>query len=236
MNCLEYRRLMEAAPGEAGPEAIGHARTCPACAEFGKRAGAADRTLRAAARIPVPEKLEARILMRQSFPHRSGRRKLRRAWPALAASLLVALVLGLYLGHSAYREAGLHQELVALVKAADYALQAEGTVDGQAVSDALGPVGLALDEQLGSVSFAGRCLVRGNLSGHLVIRESAIPVTVFLMPYEHVSRKSSFEQDGWRGVVIPAAQGTVGLVVPVGSEPVDEKLVDRVVRSVRWRA
>ena len=99
----------------------------------------------------------------------------------------------------------------------------------------LGPVGLAVRQRLGAVSFAGRCLVRGNLSGHLVLRETTVPVTVFLMPRERVARLSRFRRAGWRGMLVPAEQGTVGFLVPADGA-VDQDLVERVVGAVRWPA
>lgn len=235
MNCLEYRRLMETAPAEAGAEAHEHARGCPSCADLGRRAARLDRLMQRAVRVPLPENLEARILMRQSFDRPQRPRARHRAWAALAAGLLLAVAVAWYGVRVVDQEARLHEELVALVEMADYALEARGPVRSDALSDALRPVGLGLREPVGTVSFAGRCLVRGNLSGHLVIRESATPVSVFLMPDEHVSRTSSFRRDGWHGIVAPAGRGTVGMVVP-GEEHIDPALLERMLRAVRWRS
>jgi len=233
MNCLDYRRLMETAPGEAGEKAVAHARACTSCAEFARRAAHVDRLVREAVRLPLPENLEERILMRQSF--RRPRRKLA-GWAALAAGVVLILAGFLFhAGYVAHEETDLHAELVALVEAADYALKARGPVPEESVDEALRPVGLDLLSAVGDVSFAGRCLVRGNLSGHLVLRESALPVTVFLMPDERVARASRFRRNGWQGVVVPAERGSVGIVVPENGG-VDPALVERLVRSVRWPA
>ena len=137
--------------------------------------------------------------------------------------------------HARHLRGHCNAELVALVEAADYALVPRGQVHEGTVSDALRPVGLGLDEPVGNVSFAGRCLVRGNVAGHLVLRESMSPVSVFLMPGEHVSRASSFEREGWHGVVVPAQAGSVGVVVPDGKR-VDPALLELLVRAVRWPA
>jgi hypothetical protein len=153
--------------------------------------------------------------------------------PALAAALVLGVAAVLYGAGKGSDEAGLQAERVALVEAADYALEARGPVREQAVEQALGPVGLAVRQRLGAVSFAGRCLVRGNLSGHLVLRETTVPVTVFLMPRERVARLSRFRRAGWRGMLVPAEQGTVGFLVPADGA-VDQDLVERVVGAVRW--
>ena len=235
MSCLEFRRQMETAPGEASDDLRNHARECAACAEFGRRINAFDRTLNNAARIPRPENLDERILMRQSFGRSQPANRWRRFWPAVAAGLLIVVALTLFNGRALFQEAGLQTELVALVEAADYALAAPGPVAHGDVDAALEPVGLSVAEGLGIVSFAGRCLVRGNLSGHMVLRERSVPITVFLMPAEQVGRRSHFERSGWHGMLVPADHGTVGIVVPDG-EDLDPDLIDRVIEAVRWQA
>ncbi len=227
MNCLEFRRQMETAPAQAGSGAHEHARECPACTDFSRRVAAFDRALGEALRVPVPENLAARILMRQSFPRRSTTR----GWLALAACLVLAIALaaGGYLRY----ESALEHELVALVQAADYALAADEPVDTEALAEALRPVGLGVGAPMGRVSYAGRCLVRGNLSGHLVIRDDAEPVTVFLMPDERMARRSRFEHQGWSGVLVPAGDGTLGFVAPAGKSV--ESVIERVSKAVRWR-
>ena len=231
MNCLDFRRRYEAAPGEADDTMRAHAAACPACGEFMRRVQQVDRRIDAALRVPEPETLRDRILVRQSFRRSSP---LRRWIPALAAVLVVAVALGVAAGSYLYDERRLENEVVALIEAADYALEPTSPVGDDRVADALAPLGLALAADPGPVSFAGRCLVRGNLSGHLVLRDGGEPVTVFLMPKERLLREARFEGGGWNGLLVPAGPGgSLAILGPPGTalEPVRE----RVLRSVRWQ-
>ena len=143
--------------------------------------------------------------------------------------LIGTLLAGKYL----YDEARLEDEVVALVEAADYALAAPGPLAAHSIAETLAPVGLGFETGVERVSFAGRCLVRGKLSGHLVLREDSEPVTVFLMPDERLVRRARFSHQGWSGVLIPDGQGAIAIVARNG-KPADE-LVERVRKAVRWR-
>jgi hypothetical protein len=233
MNCFEFRRLMEIAPRGAGADAMAHALECARCAQSMKDALAFERKLAQAVDVPIPKRLEERILLRQSFRARwrlPAVRPVAWAWAAcLSLAILVAAAGGGYL----YKESHLKQELVALIEAADYALVSRTQLPDGEVADALRPVGLAIGEMPGRVSFAGRCLVKGNLSGHLVLREREQPVTVFLMPEEHTLRRVRFERGGWSGLLIPVGRhGTLAIMAAPG-QPMDE-MASRVLRTVRW--
>ena len=235
MNCFEFRRPMEIAPREAGADAVAHALECPRCAQTMKDALALDRRIAQALDVPVPAHLADRILLRHSFRGRwrvLAARPVSWAWAAcLSLAILAASTVGGYL----YIETELKQELVALIEAADYALVSRAALPGSDVADALRPVGLTLEQLPGSVSFAGRCLVKGNLSGHLVLRERDRPVIVFLMPEEHMLRRVRFERGGWSGLLIPVGRDGTLAVMTVPGQPMDE-VAARVLRMVRWSA
>lgn len=235
MNCLEFRRRIESQPNDEDNRLRAHVRSCEPCAAFAAQLADFDHQIKAALAVPIPEKLAARILLRQSFETRSGLRRWRRhGWVAFAASLLVAVTVGLAASAYLFDEVRLEHEVVALVNAASYALESEGPVSGREVTAALEPVGLAMETPLASVSFAGRCLVRGKLAGHLVLRQRNQPVSVFLMPEERVARRAHFAGGQWTGVLLPAEHGAIAIVAPPGV-PV-EGVADRIIRAVRWPA
>jgi len=185
--------------------------------------------------MSIPHHLQDRILLRQTFRKRRGASIARPVTWAWAACLSLAILAAGAAGGYLYKETQLKQELVALIEAADYALVSRAELPGGEIAAALRPVGLGLDELPGRVSFAGRCLVKGDLSGHLVLREQDRPVTVFLMPAQHLLRRVSFERAGWSGLLIPA--GTDGAVA-VMAEPGQsmEEVASRVMRAIRWSA
>ena len=54
-----------------------------------------------------------------------------------------------------------------------------------------------------TVTFAGPCIVRGKLSGHIVVQGETAPVTVFLIKEQLVSNRATIRSDHYTGVVVP---------------------------------
>lgn len=235
MNCIEFRRLLLTDPGATQPGFAEHRRNCPDCADAVARSAHFERRLREAVNIDVPESLASRILLKQSFetqPERSWWRT-PRAY-ALAASLV--LVLGLAsMGLQSYlQQRHLSEEFVALVTAAPYALAADKPVSGKQISAALQPTGLDLVGDIGHVTFAGRCLVRGKLSGHIVLKGDTAPVTVFLIRDQLVSERATIRSAHYSGIVLPQGTGTIAIVSAPGEAL--EGIEARVRSALRFKA
>lgn len=229
MNCLQFRRVVEADPNGIGELERAHTRQCPACAEHAQRIASFNRVLSAAVNTPVPENLSEKVILRHAFRSTNTQRF---HWPALAAGLLLLVSVALAVGGYFHKEAQLQREVIAMVGAADYALQARGPVAMQSLDTVLGALGLRLDHPLSNVSFAGRCLVRGNLSAHVVMRNVGTPITVFLMPEEHLLRRTKFEDARWSGLLAPAQNGAIAIIAPRGQE-LDE-VTSQVLAAIRW--
>ena len=240
MNCLDFRRNVDTDPKALEPAAREHMQNCTACAAHSRRIAQFNRSLATALKVPVPENLNEKILLRHSFSaHRAKRSRWQRLraprWmPAIAASVLLLLTISATIGAYLYDEAQLQDEVVALVGAAEYALQASGPVATEAMASALKPVGLHLNGDIGDVSFAGRCLVRGKLSGHIVLRDRDNPITVFLMPNESVVRQTYFEGQKWSGVLVPTSKGAIAIVAPRGQAL--KEVTQRILDALHWNA
>lgn len=233
MNCIEFRRMLMTDPLVSDPEFAEHRRTCAACAEAVERSAHLERRLREAVNVQVPENLASRILLKQSFearPHRAWWRNARVY--ALAASVLLALGLVSLSLTSRVEESRLSEEFVALVNGAPNALTARGPVTSGQISEALEAAGLDLAGEIGEVTFAGRCIVRGKLAGHIVVKGDTAPVTVFLIKDRLVSDRATIRSNHYSGFVVPAGVGTIAIVSAPG-EPL-ERLEAEVRSAVRW--
>lgn len=233
MNCIEFRRTLLTDPSVTDPAFADHRRTCPECADAVERSAHFERRLVEAVNIDVPENLASRILLKQSFEPRAGRSWWRRSRVyALAASLVLALgLVGLQL-NSQLQQRRLSGEFVALVNGAPYALATSTPVSGREISATLEPAGLDLQGSIGDVTFAGRCLVRGKISGHIVVQGETAPVTVFLISEQLVTSRATINSEFYSGVVLPQGTGTIAIVSAPG-ESLGE--VEAQVRSaIRW--
>lgn len=232
MNCIDFRRLAETEPGCDDPAFIDHAAQCQSCAAFAARAKQFDHLLKAAVKFDVPQDLASRILLREALGGPARERPLRARAFAIAASAL--LCVGLVFGVWSYVDRGpaLDEEMVALIQAAPYALQSTELVGAGAIKAALRPVGLRLDSEMGRVTFASRCYVRGLLSGHVVMRGNSAPITVFLVPGRLATERTEVRSAALSGVIFPVASGTIAIIGAPGEPLLEHE--QRITRAIRF--
>jgi hypothetical protein len=233
MKCIEFRRILLTDPGVVDAAFARHRRDCRDCTDAVAHSAHFERRLREAVDIDVPENLASRILLKQSFEAHAEPPwwRTRRAY-ALAASMLLMVGLATLALTSHLEQRRLSEEFVALVNGAPYAMAASKPVSSGDISAALEPAGLDLDGDIGDVTYAGRCLVRGKLSGHIVVQGDTAPVTVFLINERLVSNRATIRSDHYSGVVVPQGSGTVVIVSAPGEAL--GNLEARVRSAVRW--
>jgi len=196
---------------------------------------ALDARLDRALAIPVPEGLEARIVLDASLKH--GRRPRPVAWLAMAASLTLAIGIGAAVWWNAARSVPLS---VAVVEHVRNPMEADAILPGQPVltkvslvQGVLDKVGVQVRGGMDDVTYARVCPFRGELVAHLVVRGKDGPVTVLLLPHIKVSKAEHFDEEGFRGVIEPAGAGSIAILSNNSSpmQPMAQELADK----VQWR-
>lgn len=234
-HCLEVRRVLGAEPQRRDSAILEHCKTCSACATFMKDMLSLDSRLGRALAIPVPEGLEARIVLDASLKH--GRRQRPVAWLAMAASLVLAVGLTAGVWWKARTELPLAAAVIQHVK---NPMEADAMLPGQPllrkvslVEGVLDKVGVQVRGGLDDVTYARVCPFRGRLVAHLVVRGRDGPVTVLLLPHIHVNTPQHFDEEGFRGVIEPAGSGSIAILAnnPSPMQPMAEELVGK----VQWR-
>lgn len=231
MNCIEFRRALMVDPDSRAPAVRAHAEECEVCAAFARRQAAFERSLADAARVDVPEGLASRVMLRQSLA--TGRE--RRAWwlgvSAVAASLV--LTVGLVLGVSHYNSPmpvdtlvldHVNNELHHLHEGQDIKLAQ--------LNNVLRDAGAESRSEIGAVTYAGKCRFRDGYGAHFVVEGSHGPVTVLLMPGEHVNGRLNVQDSRFHGVVLPAGKGSMAIIGELG-ESLDA-FERRLTRSIRF--
>ena len=216
MNCMDFRRRVSTAPEERDAEMRAHAAECPSCEAFAERAGRFDAVLARALRVPVPEGLAARVLLNNAFHDDAAPRASRRRVLAIAAGVLVAGVVAGTAWWATERPDPLAEEIITLVNTATFALEANGPVSDEELESLLAPTGVRLTRPVGEVTFAGPCVVRGKLAGHVVVRGQTAKVTMLFMPRERVTGRSEFSSYHFQGVLLPAEHGAVAIIASPG--------------------
>jgi hypothetical protein len=76
-------------------------------------------------------------------------------------------------------------------------------VDAPALQDVLKDSNLRLKPTAGIVSYASSCSFRGYHVPHLVVQTSKGPVTVMVLVHEPLRKSMQFDEQGYRGTLVP---------------------------------
>jgi hypothetical protein len=225
IGCHEHRRALLANPHEATPELLAHLASCPECPAY------RERLLRFEGRLSRALKVDAR---ERAAPMRPP---VHRGWLAMAASVVVALIVagGLWI-------AAPHSSL-----AADVVAHMAGEPDAWARTDVPVPASdldqvlrrehLHLLPEAGMVSYAQTCPFRGHKVPHLVVQSGMGPITVMVLAHDTVRSTVPFDEEGYRGVIVPVP-GHGSLAVLARGADADlgsvKEIAQRVESAIVW--
>jgi hypothetical protein len=232
MEHTDYRAAMLADPNTTDAELRAHREACAECREFTERLLRFESRLERALRVDIPPK--AAVL---PFAPKAGHdARAPRRWMAIAASVLlgVAVAGGVWLT--------LPQQSLAAAVVAHMAGEPEAWQRTEAVADSelnnvLKDSKLRLKPDAGVVSYASSCSFRGHRVPHLVVQTPSGPVTVMVLVHESVRKPMQFEDEGYRGTIVPVAgHGSIAVLMrdlKVGSGEI-ERIAARVDDSIVW--
>ena len=225
MNCVELRRHCLQEGIVLDNSAAGHVDECGECQRFFQTQKQFESLLSRALAIPVPEGLVSRVKLRKSFAPRWNVRHY-----AMAAMLLLSVGTGLRLF---YGPAPLDEALlVHALESHAYRGAADQPMPLAKVSQITGGLGAHLTN-LGDVRYAGHCRIHGRMAVHMLVNTEMGRYTLFLMPDQPVDERISHEVEGHQVVLFPSGKGSIGVVVPAGSDWV-ETTEQQVRQAVSW--
>jgi hypothetical protein len=243
MDCAHYRRSMLADPHDTDPQLREHLASCHDCTLYGERLLRFESRLERALRVASPGEvalpsdnkivpLRARSSWRSPAAHRRG-------WLAMAASVLLAVVVagGLWLSAPG---PSLAADVVAHMREEPDAWRRTGVpVRSAKLDDVLrdSHLRLAAGGGAGMVSYASSCEFRGHRVPHLVIQTEAGPVTVMVLVHERSPKPVQFDEQGYRGVIVPVAgHGSLAVLTRGADTDIQtvEHIAHRVLDSIVW--
>jgi hypothetical protein len=235
IDCTHYRRSMLADPRDPDPLLSEHRAGCHDCNLFAERLLNFESRLDRALRVASPP--DRVVQLRAKSPPPAPRLGAsRRGWLAMAASVLLALVVGGALWLAAPGPS-LAADVVTHMAGEPDAWRRTEPVPSSALQDVLRDSRLRLSAEAGVVSYASSCTFRGHQVPHLVIQTDSGPVTVMVLVHESVAKPMQFDEQGYRGVIVPVA-GHGSLAVLTRGATVDIKSVEdtaaRVLDSIVW--
>lgn len=164
----------------------------------------------------------------------------RSRWPAVAAiAATLVLAAGAWLGLRtelrSYDSSPLAPEIIAHIQHEPRALATPArTVPEAELDGVLQRGGASLTAPVGQVTYAKLCPFRGRMVAHFVVQGERGPVTVLLLPDEHVTAALPVDEDGFKGTVVPLESGGSFAIVGQPDEDLDV-IRDRLAQAVRWR-
>lgn len=228
MNCDQYMEAIAADP--SSKDGIEHAAECAMCRVFRDEMLELDAQIVRALSISVPE---AKIPNLESVDTGKVATLPRRrisapAWFAMAASVVVAAVLGFRMIATDLSYPSLADEIVAHLEHEPYAIRVtDKAVDDERLARIV-PADIAtLDRSNGLITYAQSCIINGKNVPHLVIQGERGPVTILLMPDQKVNGAQSIDGNSIVGVILPVGNGSIAIVGEKGEN------LERIERSIR---
>jgi hypothetical protein len=235
MDCASYRRSLLADPHD--PQLRAHGESCPDCQEYTLRLLRFEGRLERALRVTAVPAAATVVPLRSPEALDSVHRRRRRGWLAMAASVLIALVVagGLWLGAPG---PSLAADVVAHMAGEPEAwARTDVPVTAPDLARVLQNTRMRLKPDAVMVSYAASCLFRGHRVPHLVVQTNMGPVTVMVLVHESVSKAVPFDEEGYRGVIVPVP-GHGSLAVLIHDQQADlsavREIASRVQGAIVW--
>ena len=161
------------------------------------------------------------------------KRFLKPVWFAIAATVILATSISLRNSSMFQSYDSLAEEVLAHLDHEPGALRiTDVAVSDEQFARAV-PASLATFERGTSlITYARPCIINGNSVPHLVIQGQYGPVTILLMPEEHVSEATPIDGVSVKGVILPVGKGSVAIIGD--REEQLEPIQKNVVNSVAW--
>jgi len=234
MNHNEARLLIGADPNATSAELSEHLAGCADCDQFQREMAQLDsRIHQALEQGPLgaaPAQTAAAVTPITDAP-KARRPKRTSVWSgwALAASVAVASMLVVWLLRPSE---SLAHDVVEHVEYESASWTSHEQISPAAVKEALAKAGAELDMTSDKIMYAHSCVFHRHIVPHIVVMTPSGPVTVMVLPEEHVKKRVAFHEDGMSGVITPAPHGSLAIIMQ-GNENV-VAVAQEVQQSIHW--
>jgi hypothetical protein len=224
MDHTRYRSAILANPHDADPQLHAHRAACPECQAFTEKLLGFESRLERALRVDVASTAKVLPFARKGTPAP-------RRWMALAASVLVGvgIATGIWL---TLPQRSLAADVVAHMAGEPDAWHTVAAVPNPELDAVLQKADIRLKPGAGIVSYAQSCQFRGHVVPHLVVQRPAGPATVMVLEHENVRSATDFDEQGYRGTIVPIP-GHGSIAVLMQGPGVSRKEVEQIAAQVR---
>jgi hypothetical protein len=236
MDCEQFRRAMLAEPSNDDAELRLHLATCPECTRFAEQLRRFEARLDRALRVEVnPRLMEQLVVTPLRATARRGARPWdppHRRWLAAAASVLLGTAVAVSLWVAAPGRSLAADVVKHMAGEPNAWARTEVPVPEPDLVKVLTDSHVRLKASAGLVSYASSCSFRGHHVPHLVVQTESGPVTVMVLTHEALRSAMRFNEQGYRGVIVPV-HGHGSLAVLERGPDMDIKTVEGVAARVQ---
>jgi hypothetical protein len=237
MDCEHVRRALLAEPSSEDAGLRLHLSTCPDCTRFSEQLLRFEGRLDRALRVEVNPRLIV-------TPLRAARPRGERAWDpphrrwlAAAASVLLGTAVAVSLWLAAPGRSLAADVVKHMAGEPNAWVRTEIPVPEPRLDKVLTDSHVRLNATAGVVSYANTCTFRGHPVPHLVVQTDLGPVTVMVLTREALRSAARFNEQGYRGVIVPVpGHGSLAVLErgPDMSIEAVEAVAARVRRALDW--
>ena len=224
MDDLQYRRSIYADPTSQDDDIIAAQNADPAKKQLAQELYLFDEKLKQAMKIPVPDDLCDKLLLRQTLASHQQEKRKSRVYLALAAS--VAIIAGLVVNYlqfsNSYTKLGDYALAHVYHEQNDFYNDDDNRVSLTSLNNKMATFNGSFTGSLGELISADYCRFDGMKSLHLVYRGLTDTVTVFIVPKEeHLAFTNKFSDNKLQGESLGFKQANI-LVVADKSESLEK--------------
>ena len=232
MNCEDFKQAVAGDP--SFDDGASHAVECADCSAYQAKMQALDLKIAKAMELSAPDlKMPELPEIDTSNVVALPARRVTPIWFAIAATVVLAAVVGVRMLVPVTGDMSLADQIVAHIDHEPYGLRVTSTpVSDDRLNDVVPDDVAEIDHSAGLITYAQSCEINGNAVPHIVIQGEHGPVTILLMPDEQVSAASSIDGENISGVILPIGKGSIAIVGD-RNERLD-KIQEKVVDSVTW--
>ena len=234
MKCTDYKQALTADPGFT--DESGHAESCADCRAYSTGIQALNEKIAAALEISVPELVMPDLpdIETENVVSLSSRRVMSKpAWFAIAATVLLAAVIGIRMTGMGVSYGTLEQQVLAHVDHEPAALLPSSTpVSDSQLSSAVPKDIATMNHNAGLITYARSCTINGKDVPHLVIQGKHGPITILLMPHEEVAEATTLDGVNIKGIILPVGHGSIAIIGDREEEL--DQVKENVLDSVMW--
>ena len=215
MDDLQYRRSIYADPTSQDPDIIAAQNADPAKKQLAQELYLFDEKLKEAMKVPVPDDLCNKLLLRQTLASHQQEKRKSRVHLALAAS--VTIIAGLVVSYlqfsNSYTNLGDYALAHVYHEENDFYNDDNNRVSLTSLNKKMTAFNGSFSESLGELISADYCRFDGMQSLHLVFQGITNTVTVFIVPKEeHLAFTNKFSDNKLQGESIGFKQANILVV------------------------